>query len=317
MSISSYKDGKQHGHLGIIMTNAECFTVKTDVFLPPENLGPAATIVTGMMGVHISEMGRLHTEVILTYLTYNNVDKAFKKMIIDAFEDKYLNALSDEIVGYANCTSLQLLTHLLMYYAIIAPTELTQNYEPINTPCDTNQLIEDLFQHIQDARAFLVVGGQPYGDAMIVAAAHREFRLTNQTAQQSGFHSVNMMVEQGLGDSMQDTVDVIAQLATSTASDRGTVATLTATNAKLVSQLEAALAYVKMLKDEILALKANIKPAWQVQRLAKSKNINNYCWLNVHQVHKDHTSATYKARKDGHQEMVTKDNTMGGVALGK
>jgi hypothetical protein len=70
--------------------------------------------------------------------------------------------------------------------------------------------------------------------------AHREFRLTNQTAQQSGFHSANMMIEQGRDESMQDTVDAIAQLATATASDRGTVATLTTTNAKLATQLEAA-----------------------------------------------------------------------------
>jgi hypothetical protein len=34
---------------------------------------------------------------------------------------------------------------------------------------------------------------------------------------------------------MQDTVDKIAQLATSTAPDRGTVATLTTTNAKLAT----------------------------------------------------------------------------------
>jgi hypothetical protein len=38
---------------------------------------------------------------------------------------------------------------------------------------------------------------------------------------------------------MQDTVDAIAQLATATASDCGTVATLTTTNAKLATQLEA------------------------------------------------------------------------------
>jgi hypothetical protein len=38
---------------------------------------------------------------------------------------------------------------------------------------------------------------------------------------------------------MQDTVDAIAQLATSTASDRGTVAEMTTTNAKLAIQLEA------------------------------------------------------------------------------
>jgi hypothetical protein len=140
-------------------------------------------------------------------------------LIIDSFDDAYLNALSDEIVGYANCTSLQILTHFLTYYAMIAPIELTQNYERLNTPYDPNQPIETLFQQIQDARAFAVAGGQPYGAAMIVnvaytlmfnaglfpdaccewqsraigantwaqfkidfATAHREFRLTNQTA---------------------------------------------------------------------------------------------------------------------------------------
>jgi hypothetical protein len=102
---------------------------------------------------------------------------------------------------------------------MIAPTELTQNYERLNTSYDPNQPIESLFQQIQDARAFAVAGSQPYQDAMIVnvaytivfnaglfpdacrawqvhpaaqktwtnfkvhfAAAHREFRLTNQTA---------------------------------------------------------------------------------------------------------------------------------------
>jgi hypothetical protein len=100
------------------------------------------------------------------------VDQAIKKLIIEAFDDAYLIALSDEIVGYASCTSLQLLTHLLTYYAMIAPTELTQNYERLNTPYDPNQPIETLFQQIQDARAFAVAVGQPYGAAMIVNVAY-------------------------------------------------------------------------------------------------------------------------------------------------
>jgi hypothetical protein len=169
---------------------------------------------------------------------------------------------------------------------MIAPTELTQNYERLNTPYDPNQLIETLFQQIQDARAFVVAGGQPYGAALIVnvaytlvfntwlfpdacrawqsraiaaitwaqfkidfATAHREFRLTNQTDRQSGFHSANMIIEQGRDDSMQETAESIAQLATATASDRGTVATLTTTNAKLANQLEAAHALIAQLKS--------------------------------------------------------------------
>jgi predicted RNase H-like nuclease (RuvC/YqgF family) len=93
------------------------------------------------------------------------------------------------------------------------------------------------------------------------ATAHREFQLTNQTAQQSGFHSANMMIEQGSDDSMQETVDAITQLATAMASDRGTVATLTATNAKLANELEAAHALIAQLKKEIAMLKNKIKPA--------------------------------------------------------
>jgi hypothetical protein len=119
---------------------------------------------------------------------------------------------------------------------MIAPTEPTQNYERLNTPYDPNQPIENLFQQIQDAQAFVVAGGQSYGDAMIVSVAftlvfntrlyhdacrawqarvvadktwmqfkcnftvtRRNFCLTNHTAQQSGFHITNMMIEKGRG----------------------------------------------------------------------------------------------------------------------
>jgi hypothetical protein len=155
----------------LIMTNAKYFAVATDVLLPPNNMGPAATIVVVMMAAHIAEMTRLHTTVTRVYCTYHNVEQAFKKMIITAFEDLYFNALYDEIIGYANCASLQLLSHLLMYYAMITPTELTQNYERPNTPYDPNQPIKNLFQQIQDARAFAMAGEQPYEDAMIVDVA--------------------------------------------------------------------------------------------------------------------------------------------------
>jgi hypothetical protein len=134
------------------MINAEYFAVTNDVLLPPENPGPAATIVAGIRGVHIAEMGRLYTAATRVYSTYHNVDQSFKNMIIDAFEDQYLNAFSDKIIGYANCTSLQLLAHLLTLYPMIAPTELTQNYERLNTPYDPNQPIDNLFQQILDAR---------------------------------------------------------------------------------------------------------------------------------------------------------------------
>jgi DNA-binding GntR family transcriptional regulator len=89
------------------MTNDEYFVNATNGFPPVANPGAAATIVVGMMEAQITQTSRVHTEATHIYRTYHNVDQAFKKLIIDAFEDPFLNAIYDEIIGYANCTSLQ------------------------------------------------------------------------------------------------------------------------------------------------------------------------------------------------------------------
>jgi hypothetical protein len=113
MSVASYEGGGRHGHLGIIMKNEEYFAVAVDIFPVPNNPGPSAAVVAGMTEAVIAETTRLHKEATQVYRTYHNVDQAIKKLIIESFDNAYLNALSDEIAGYANCTSLQLLTHIL------------------------------------------------------------------------------------------------------------------------------------------------------------------------------------------------------------
>jgi phage shock protein A len=86
-----------------------------------------------------------------------------------------------------------------------------------------------------------------------------------------------MMIKQGRDDSMQDTVYEISQLATTTASDRGTVATLTTANDTLENQLEAAHDLIAQLKSKIVTLKNKIKPAWQGQQPVKTRNKDSYC----------------------------------------
>jgi hypothetical protein len=126
-----------------------------------------------------------------------------------------------------------------------------------------------------------------------------------------------MTIEQGRDEIMQDTVDAIAQLATATASDRGTVVTFTTTNTKLATQLEAAHAHIAQLKNEIATLKNKIKPAWQGQRPVKTTNNDSYCWSHGYQVSKWHTSATCNMKKTGHKDAANKSNPMGGVRWGK
>jgi hypothetical protein len=60
MSVSSYVGGGRHGHLGIIMTNEEYFSITADVSPVPDNPGASAEVVAGMTAAVIAELTRLH-----------------------------------------------------------------------------------------------------------------------------------------------------------------------------------------------------------------------------------------------------------------
>jgi hypothetical protein len=87
MSVSSYAGGGRHGHLGIIMTNEEYFSISAGVFPVPDNPGASPEVVVGMTEAGIAELTRLHREATQVYRTYHNVDQAIKKLILKAFDD--------------------------------------------------------------------------------------------------------------------------------------------------------------------------------------------------------------------------------------
>jgi hypothetical protein len=69
MIISSYVGGGRHGHLGIIMTDEEYFSIAADVFPLPANPGASPEVVSGMTAAVITELTRLHHEATLVYRT--------------------------------------------------------------------------------------------------------------------------------------------------------------------------------------------------------------------------------------------------------
>jgi hypothetical protein len=103
MSVSSYLGGGRHGHLGII-TKEEYFSITADVFPVPKNPEASYEVVVGMMAAVIAKITLIHRESTQVYRSYHNMGQTIKKSILEAFEDAYLNALSDEVVGYVTCT---------------------------------------------------------------------------------------------------------------------------------------------------------------------------------------------------------------------
>ena len=117
--------------------------------------------------------------------------------------------------------------------------------------------------------------------------------------------------------SNNETAEAFAQLAIATAADHGAVAALSATNARLTTQLETGAAQIAVLIKEVNELKNKTKPEGRTARPVKLTDNDNYCWSHGHQVHAAHTSVTCRDKKRGHKDEATKDDTMGGVKWGK
>jgi hypothetical protein len=92
------------------------------------------------------------------------VDQAISHQITDIIDDKYLNALPDNIVGYKIVASLEILNHSNNNHGMIDPTEPLANYGYINAPFDPKIPIEDLYKQIQDYAMYTHESNHPYGD---------------------------------------------------------------------------------------------------------------------------------------------------------
>jgi hypothetical protein len=96
-------------------------------------------------------------------------------------------------------------------------------------------------------------------------------------------------------------IDTVANLATSTAVDRSSVATLTDANSRLAKQLEET---SQTLKEIIALLKKDRNDGGSRKPFAPS--LDNYCWTPGYKIARNHTSESCMYPKTGHKREATK-----------
>jgi hypothetical protein len=136
--------------------------------------------------------------------------------------------------------------------------------------------------------------------------------MQGESAATAGYHSAKANFGQTEDQMAESTIGALANLATSTAADRGVVATLTEANARLVKQLEDN-------SQELWELKALIKKEKFEKRGQRSFNPspNNYCCANGCKVANAHTSLSCNFAKQGHKREATRADNMGGSQANK
>jgi hypothetical protein len=234
----------------------------------------------------------------------------------------YYAVLNDNMVGFTNISARDMLDQLFRTYGNITAVDLEINFEHMRLAWHPQQPVESLFKQIQCCADYSEAGdvliGHPHqiivGYVKIFATGHfmsacrrwNEKPLAEKTWAQSkshfssahrhhkqiqgessaiaGYHSANAAVGQTEDQMDEATIGALANLATSTAADRGMVATLTEANARLVKKLEDN-------SNELWELKALIKKERFEKRGHSSFNPspNNYFWTHSSKVANTHT----------------------------
>jgi hypothetical protein len=84
----------------------------------------------------------------------------------------YIEILNDDLVGFANTTSRDMLDHLFLFYGRITAVGIEQNFENMRKAWDPQQQVETLFKQIQDCVDFPEAGGVTIGAAQKLSSAY-------------------------------------------------------------------------------------------------------------------------------------------------
>eukprot|EP00978_Attheya_sp_CCMP212_P013088 scaffold32736_cov48-Attheya_sp.AAC.3 len=124
-AVFSSAGGGVHGHLALTMTDAEYLAIAGTTYIVPINPPREPVFTTSRMTS--AENLRRHTEHSRAFKLYHDVDKALHKQLITATPEVYLQDIKDPVLGYANTTCLDIITHLRDTYGEISQEDLDAN----------------------------------------------------------------------------------------------------------------------------------------------------------------------------------------------
>mgnify|MGYP002806862359 FL=1 len=341
-SIHSNLGNGQLGLLQLTLSANVYNTLSAIPFISPTNPGESVTIPRNSSDSEITELNCSHDKATALFRQYDAADKALKQQIVGAVEDMFLRPLRSKYVGYQNSSTLDFFNHLYATYANINASDLLSNDEQMKADYDANQPIELFFDQIEDAVDFAAAGDCPYTPTQVTAIAyqlvfktglfhdecklwkrriaadknwaefktvfslaHQELRESQLTSSNTDFHSANAATDLQL-----ETAEAIANLATATAADRTSVASLTATISKLTAELSEANAKLYRLAER------------NGQRNNSNSNSSNhtdsrprtagphYCHTHGSQVW--HKGPQCRTKGRNHKNEATEENKMGG-----
>jgi hypothetical protein len=321
MSVHSNDGGGLHGHLTLTVTPQRYLNIAGAANAFPVPVAPVPLINPAGTQIQVAEAIRQHAEQVRVFTRYHDTDKALVRAIIAATPSTYIDALADAELGYANVTTLHLLQHLQDTYGIMTAADRDANLARMVAPWSPPQPIEALFKQLDDGQRLATMANEPIADTQLARMGHtiilktglfsdgcREWRLmpeAQQTWPTFKRHFTRMERD---------------RLETATTSTAGYSSTAYAVinaqppndnpptaSANAATGVPTAADFALMMA-ELTRLRANASKAPPITTAAT----RGYCWTHGSTTSAAHTSLSCNNRAEGHNELATWRNKLGG-----
>jgi hypothetical protein len=169
ISVPSARGNGTLGHYALVVSPEKYVLAANVVFDHPQPPGAAPIHGATPTGQQIAETNRQFLADQKEYNTYTTTEAKLKQQILQAVPSTYTNALKNKFIGFANVSSLDILTHLFNDYGRITTHDLDQNMKTLHKEWAPSNPIEDLFEQIRKCREF-AINDDPISEAMAVRA---------------------------------------------------------------------------------------------------------------------------------------------------
>jgi len=168
MTITSIREGGDHGHLSLLMSPADYLAIAGAAFEAPVNPGASPDHAANATSAQITETNRQFLSDQVEYLQYRNVERELKRLLIGAVSDTYIAKLRHSMFGYSNRTTRELLDHLVSRYGVVTPAQLEANAAELLREWHPDTSIELLWARRAAVQEFAAEGGDPITDAAAI-----------------------------------------------------------------------------------------------------------------------------------------------------
>ena len=350
-SVQSTLGGGSHGLLGLALSAPTYLQITGANFYRPVNPGLLPQAVVGT-AAQMAEIVRRHKEELRMYRIVQATDDACKSQLLEAFDKIYFRGLRNRHTGFTGISYLDMITHLYNNFGIITAVDIMENEKRMDAQYDPSVAIESYFDQIETAVEFAEAGKSPFSTTqittkafiqmfqtglykdeckawnrlvplsrtwptfkLIFTAAARELREMQSLSGNSQYAN-SVQVQHDL---MEQTAMALSNLALSAQQNQTDVANVVTANTTLTTQqnttaatLTAILARLNTLEQARGANTGGGSGRGAPRRNNNNNNNESYCHSHGRTRRDDHTSATCRNKKEGHNDAATLHNRLGG-----